>query len=224
MRTRLIISGFQRIHLTFIRIVKVRIATVRLYFAWSITICSCIQSNEQHIPNKSEHLMCSTSDVYVEFWGYTDKSKSPITRCLSEPISDPCTPYSVNAAYDSLDKTKRMEDGRIPYDLLYYWTGHRVQRQRWSQTSIQRRLQAGYEGPKLDSTSWEPLTDNRAAWKQELSSIHQKRELALQADTEGKRWRRAESLSSNAPPTNDSVLPAKAATASVMHRNVQPHR
>ena len=41
-----------------------------------------------------------------------------------------------------------------------WWTGHRVQRQWSSQTSLQRRLQAGYKGPKMDYNKWESLGDS----------------------------------------------------------------
>ena len=54
-------------------------------------------------------------------------------------------------------------------------TGHRVERQRSSPTSLQRRLQAGYEGPQMDYTNRESLADNSVAWKQELSSSLKKR-------------------------------------------------
>ena len=41
--------------------------------------------------------MSSTSDVYDEFWEYPGKTKSPLMRIFTEPVSHPCT------SYDGLD-------------------------------------------------------------------------------------------------------------------------
>ena len=46
--------------------------------------------------------MSSTSDVCVEFWEYPGKTRSPIMRSLTVPISHLYT-LLANAAYDDLD-------------------------------------------------------------------------------------------------------------------------
>jgi len=69
-----------------------------------------------------------------------------------------------------------------------------------TKTSVTR-----YEGPKMDYTNWKYMADNRAAWKQELSSSLKKWELALKEISEEKRSRKKESSSSNAQPTDDFV-------------------
>ena len=47
--------------------------------------------------------MSSNSDVYVEFCEYHDKTKSIITRSLTELVSHLCIPYSANTSNDGLD-------------------------------------------------------------------------------------------------------------------------
>ena len=91
--------------------------------------------------------MSSTSDIYVELWEYSGKTRSPITRSLTELVSHICIPYSANAAYDDLDTY--MQDDSIPKE---WWP--RVQKQ-MSPPSIQRRLQAGHEGPTPTGSPWQ---------------------------------------------------------------------
>ena len=100
-------------------------------------------------------------DVYVEILEYPGKAKSPIMRYLTEPVSHLCIPTP-------------------PMPLMMAWTctsQNTCCMVSWPQgtetsspTSLQRRLQAWYEGPKMDYTNWEYLADNISAWKQELSS------------------------------------------------------
>ena len=66
----------------------------------------------------------------------------------------------------------------------------------------------------MDYTNWEYLADNISAWKQELSSSSQKE---IKEISEEKRRKRKESSLSNVHPTDDSILPTKAATDTASH-------
>ena len=131
--------------------------------------------------DKSASWMSSTFDVCVKFWEYPGKTKSHIMRSLAVPVSifihlTPPAPLTMALT--------RTSDGVWPYSKrpAVWWTGHRVQRQRSSPPSLQRHLQVGYEGPKMDYTNWESMADNRSAWK--LSSSLIKGELALKETSE----------------------------------------
>ena len=114
--------------------------------------------------HRSPRWMSSTSDIYVEVWEYSGKTRSPITRSLTEPVSHLCIPYSVNAAYDGL--ATYMKDDSIPKDVLYGGHGYRkkCRPQLWYKDVCK------HECPKMEYTNWESLAENRAAWKQEPSS------------------------------------------------------
>ena len=66
-------------------------------------------------------------------------------RSLTEPVFHLCIPYSANISNDGLDTYIGWPHCKRP---AVWWTGQRVQRQRSSLISLQRRLQAGYEGRK----------------------------------------------------------------------------
>ena len=133
-------------------------------------------------------------------------------RYLTDPVSHLCIPYSTNAAYDGLDMYIgwRLTHSKWP---AVWWAGHRVHIQRSPIIPLQRRLQSWYEGPKMDYINWESMADNKPAWKQELSSSLKKGGTRHHRSLWRERRKMEESLSSNVHPTHDSVLPAKAATA-----------
>ena len=122
-----------------------------------------------HMPHTSASWMSFTS----EFWDYTGKTKSPLTRSLAKHVSHLCIPYSAKDANFGLDTF-------IGWRLAaFYKTWYMVNWPQGTETMV---------GP----TTWESLADITAAWKQELSSSLKKAELAMKAVSwETSRRRRA---------------------------------
>lgn len=105
-----------------------------------------------------------------------------------------------------LGHVRRMEDGRIPKDLLYgeLATGHRDKgRPKLRYKDVCKRDMKAFE---IDTANWESLADDRSVWRQHLSSGLKKCELALKTAADDKRRKRKASQYDAQSSTNDSVF------------------
>lgn len=108
-----------------------------------------------------------------------------------------------------LGHVRRMEDGRIPKDLLYgeLATGQRDKgRPHLRYKDVCKRDMKALD---IDTTNWESLAENRVTWRHQLSSGLKKGEQILRAAADDKRKRRKASQQrpqSTASPTSDSVF------------------
>ena len=100
----------------------------------------------------------------------------------------------------------RMEDGRIPKDLLYGELATWYRDKGRTQLRYKDVCKQDMKALNMDYNNWEALAANRAAWKQELSASLKTGEQALKAISEEMSRKGKESSSSNAPPTDDSVF------------------
>ena len=101
----------------------------------------------------------STSDIYVEFWEYSGKTKSPIMRSFTESVSHLCIPY---ATYDGLDTC-------IGWRMAAFQKTCKVNWPHGTETKVVPNFVTKTSALKMDYINWESLADNKAAWKQELS-------------------------------------------------------
>jgi hypothetical protein len=105
-----------------------------------------------------------------------------------------------------LGHVRRMEDGRIPKDLLYgeLATGYRDRgRPKLRYKDVYKRDMKAFE---VDTANWESLADDKSVWRQHLSSSLEKCEHALKTAADHKRRKRKASQYDPHTPASDSVF------------------
>ena len=136
-------------------------------------------------------------------WAYPSRTKSPTLMSCLELIFPACRPYTLlrQRRLRWLGHVRRMEDGRIPKDILYgeLAFGSRT-------TGRPRRLYKDVcvrdlKAVDIDTMSWEGLSADRTKWRSALKQHIKTGEDKLMPAAADKRARRQEGSSSIRPGT-----------------------
>ena len=113
----------------------------------------------------------------------------------------------------------RMEDGRIPKDLLYGELARGQRNKGRPQLRFKDVCKRDMKAVIMDTDNWEALATNRVKWKQVVSEAVRKGELSFQTAADDKRKKRKSRTSSLSQPQPAHIQPdAPAFQCQVCHR------